>query len=55
VIGIGDGFADRCLARCADALYAREGSFLQSWCVENAVAHTPFSTLHGAAREVAAA
>ena len=54
VIGIGDGFADRCLARCADSLWAREGSYLQGWCVENRVAHTAFTTLEGAAREVAA-
>jgi 2-hydroxy-3-keto-5-methylthiopentenyl-1-phosphate phosphatase len=54
VVGIGDGFADRCLARSADALYAREGSYLHRWCVENAVPHTPFTTLHGAARDVAA-
>jgi 2-hydroxy-3-keto-5-methylthiopentenyl-1-phosphate phosphatase len=54
VLGIGDGFADRCLARSADALYAREGSYLHRWCVENAVPHTPFTTLYQAAREVAA-
>jgi 2-hydroxy-3-keto-5-methylthiopentenyl-1-phosphate phosphatase len=54
VIGIGDGFADRCLARCADSLWAREGSYLQGWCLENRVAHTAFTTLEGAAREVAA-
>ena len=54
VIGIGDGFADRCLARSADALYAREGSYLHRWCVENGVQHRPFTTLHDAAREIAA-
>jgi 2-hydroxy-3-keto-5-methylthiopentenyl-1-phosphate phosphatase len=53
VIGIGDGFADRCLARSADALYAREGSYLHRWCVENAVPHKPFTTLYDAARELA--
>ena len=55
VIGIGDGFADRCLARSADELYAREGSYLKWWCDENGVPHTPFTTLHAAARGVAAA
>jgi 2-hydroxy-3-keto-5-methylthiopentenyl-1-phosphate phosphatase len=54
VIGIGDGFADRCLARCADSLWAREGSYLHRWCVENAVPHTAFTTLEPMAREVAA-
>jgi 2,3-diketo-5-methylthio-1-phosphopentane phosphatase len=54
VIGIGDGFADRCLARCADSLWAREGSYLQRWCLENGVPHAAFTTLDGVAREVAA-
>jgi 2-hydroxy-3-keto-5-methylthiopentenyl-1-phosphate phosphatase len=54
VIGIGDGFADRCLARCADSLWAREGSYLQRWCLENAVSHTSFTTFDAVAREVAA-
>jgi 2-hydroxy-3-keto-5-methylthiopentenyl-1-phosphate phosphatase len=53
VIGIGDGFADRCLARCADSLWAREGSYLQRWCLENAVPHASFTTLEAVAREVA--
>ena len=52
VIGIGDGFADRCLARFADRLFAREGSYLHQWCEENSVACTPFTTLHGAAEAV---
>ncbi len=54
VIGAGDGFADRCLARSADSIWAREGSFLHRWCVENRVAHTPFSALDGLASAVAA-
>ncbi len=54
VIGAGDGFADRCLARSADSIWAREGSLLHRWCVENRVAHTPFSALHGLASAVAA-
>jgi 2-hydroxy-3-keto-5-methylthiopentenyl-1-phosphate phosphatase len=53
VIGVGDGFADRCLARSADSLWAREGSFLQRWCVENDVPHTAFTTLAPIARDVA--
>jgi 2-hydroxy-3-keto-5-methylthiopentenyl-1-phosphate phosphatase len=52
VIGIGDGFADRCLARCADRLFARDGSYLHRWCDENGVACTPFMTLYGAAEAV---
>lgn len=54
VIGIGDGFADRCLARFADRLFAREGSYLHRWCEENRVAYTPFTTLYGAADAVRA-
>ncbi|HEY2027645.1 MAG TPA: MtnX-like HAD-IB family phosphatase [Myxococcales bacterium] len=52
VIGVGDGFADRCLARFADRLFAREGSYLHRWCEENRVACTPFTTLYGAADAV---
>jgi 2-hydroxy-3-keto-5-methylthiopentenyl-1-phosphate phosphatase len=54
VIGAGDGFADRCLARSADSIWAREGSYLHRWCVENRVTHTPFTALDGVARAVAA-
>ena len=54
VIGAGDGFADRCLARSADSIWARDGSYLHRWCVENRVAHTPFTSLDGVARAVAA-
>ena len=53
VIGVGDGFADRCLARSADELWAREESYLQRWCAENGVPHTPFTTLVPLAHEVA--
>jgi 2-hydroxy-3-keto-5-methylthiopentenyl-1-phosphate phosphatase len=53
VVGIGDGFADRCLARTADSLWAREGSYLHRYCVENAIPHTPFTSLVPAARAVA--
>jgi len=54
VIGAGDGFADRCLAKSADSIWAREGSYLHRFCVENRVAHTPFTSLEGVARAVAA-
>jgi 2-hydroxy-3-keto-5-methylthiopentenyl-1-phosphate phosphatase len=52
VIGAGDGFADRCLARSADSIWAREGSYLHRWCVDNHLTHTPFTTLDGVARAV---
>jgi 2-hydroxy-3-keto-5-methylthiopentenyl-1-phosphate phosphatase len=43
VIAIGDGNADRCMARVADVLFARER--LQAWCDRHEVAYTPFETL----------
>jgi 2-hydroxy-3-keto-5-methylthiopentenyl-1-phosphate phosphatase len=52
VIGLGDGFADRCLARFADKMFAREGSYLHRWCGENHVACTPFTTMYEAAESV---
>ncbi len=52
VIGIGDGFADRCLVQCADRTFAREGSYLHRYCVERALPHTPFTALHDAAEAV---
>jgi 2,3-diketo-5-methylthio-1-phosphopentane phosphatase len=55
VIGLGDGFADRCLAKFADRVFAREGSYLHRHCLENGVAHEPFETLHAAAAAVASA
>jgi 2-hydroxy-3-keto-5-methylthiopentenyl-1-phosphate phosphatase len=54
VIGIGDGFADRCLAQTADRIFAREGSFLHRYCLEQGKAHTAFTSLEGAARAIAA-
>jgi len=54
VIGAGDGFADRCLARSADSIWARDGSYLHRWCVESRIAHTPFTTFDPLARAVAA-
>jgi 2-hydroxy-3-keto-5-methylthiopentenyl-1-phosphate phosphatase len=53
VIGVGDGFADRCLARSADSIWAREGSYLHRWCVEHRLKHSAFSDLDGLARAVA--
>jgi len=52
VIGLGDGFADRCLARFAEKMFAREGSFLHRWCGENGVACAPFTTFYEAAETV---
>jgi len=54
VVGLGDGFADRCLAQHVDQVFAREGSFLQRYCLEHKVAHEAFSTLDGAAAAVRA-
>jgi 2-hydroxy-3-keto-5-methylthiopentenyl-1-phosphate phosphatase len=54
VIGLGDGFADRCLAQFADRVFARAGSYLQRHCEANRVAYTPFETMHAAAEAVAA-
>ncbi|HKC58585.1 MAG TPA: HAD-IB family phosphatase [Myxococcales bacterium] len=53
VMGAGDGFADRCLARSADSIWARQGSYLHRWCVEHHMAHSPFADLHGLANAVA--
>lgn len=52
VIGIGDGFADRCLVQFADRAFAREGSFLERYCREHALAYTPFTDLFGVAKAV---
>src|SRR5438128_3352915 len=35
VLGIGDGFADRCLVRFADRTFAREGSYLHRYCAQH--------------------
>ncbi len=52
VIGVGDGFADRCLAQFSDRMFAREGSFLARYCAEHGLPHTPFTTLDCAAEAV---
>ena len=49
VIGIGDGFADRCLVQKADQAFARAGSFLARYCAEHQVSHATFETLEAAA------
>lgn len=54
VIGIGDGFADRCLVQFADRTYAREGSFLHHYCQDHQLACTPFTDLYVAAEAVRA-
>ncbi|HEY6908498.1 MAG TPA: HAD-IB family phosphatase [Myxococcales bacterium] len=52
VLGLGDGFADRCLVQFADRTFAREGSYLHRYCLEHRLACTPFTDLHGAAEAV---
>jgi len=52
VLGIGDGFADRCLVQFADRTFAREGSYLHRYCQERRLPCTPFTDLHGAAETV---
>ena len=52
VIGLGDGFADRCLVQFADRTFACQDSYLHKYCIENGLAHTPFTELYGAAEAV---
>ena len=52
VFGLGDGFADRCLAQFADRVYARKDSYLHRYCIEHGVEHTPFVELYDAADAV---
>ena len=52
VIGVGDGFADRCLVQFADRTFAREGSFLHRYCQEHELPCVPFTDLYGAAEAV---
>jgi 2-hydroxy-3-keto-5-methylthiopentenyl-1-phosphate phosphatase len=52
VIGIGDGFADRCLVQFADQAFARADSYLHRHCLEHGVAHKPFTELFDAAKAV---
>src|SRR2546421_3880775 len=52
VIGIGDGFADRCLVQFADRSYALEDSYLHGYCREQRMACIPFTELYEAAEAV---
>ena len=52
VLGIGDGFADRCLVQFADRTFAREDSYLHRYCQEHHLECTPFTDLFGAAQAV---
>jgi 2-hydroxy-3-keto-5-methylthiopentenyl-1-phosphate phosphatase len=52
VLGIGDGFADRCLAQFADRTFAREDSYLHRYCTQHHLPCTPFTDLYGAAEAV---
>ena len=54
VVGIGDGFADRCLVAHADQAFAKEGSYLARHCAEAGVAHETFESLDRAAEAVRA-
>jgi len=48
VIAVGDGNADRCMAKVADVLFARDR--LLDWCLEAGISCTPFETLDVVAR-----
>jgi 2-hydroxy-3-keto-5-methylthiopentenyl-1-phosphate phosphatase len=52
VLGIGDGFADRCLVQFADRTFAREHSYLHNYCTQHHLPCTPFTDLYGAAEAV---
>jgi len=52
VLGIGDGFADRCLVQFADRTFAREDSYLHRYCAQHHLPCTPFTDLYGAAEVV---
>ena len=54
IIGVGDGFADRCLVQHADQAFARAGSYLAKFCAETGLAHATFVTLDDAADAVKA-
>src|SRR5256885_6126004 len=49
VLGLGDGFADRCLVQFADRTFARQDSYLHRYCLENKLACTPFTELFASA------
>ncbi|GAP85779.1 hypothetical protein SAMD00023353_1400670 [Rosellinia necatrix] len=52
IVFIGDGVSDLPAAREADVLFTRRGLRLEAYCVENAIAHTPFDTFADIRREI---
>ena len=52
IVGLGDGFADRCLVQFSDRTFARKDSYLHRYCLENRLPHTPFTELYEAAEAV---
>ena len=52
VLGLGDGFADRCLVQFADRTFARQDSYLQRYCDERGLPYTPFTEMFEAADAV---
>lgn len=52
IVGLGDGFADRCLTQFADKTYAREDSYLARYCLDQQRPFTPFTELYDAANFV---
>jgi 2-hydroxy-3-keto-5-methylthiopentenyl-1-phosphate phosphatase len=52
VLGLGDGFADRCLVQFADRTFARQDSYLHKHCLERGLPHTPFTEMYEAAELV---
>ena len=52
VLGLGDGFADRCLVQFADRTFARQDSYLQRYCDERGLPYTPFTEMYEAADAV---
>ena len=52
VLGLGDGFADRCLVQFADRTFARQDSYLQRYCDERKLPYTPFTEMYEAAETV---
>ncbi len=52
VLGIGDGFADRCLVASADQAFAKSGSYLERHCAGSGIAHEAFESLERAAAVV---
>jgi 2-hydroxy-3-keto-5-methylthiopentenyl-1-phosphate phosphatase len=53
VVAVGDGNADRCMARVADLVFAR--GRLLAWCRSEGVACEPFETLHPVVERVGGA